>query len=130
MNKYIATIILGILVGIIGGIQGIAGSIYILVGLLVMGIVTSQKDAAGTTLIVTALPISLLAAYNYYKKGDAQVDVAVLLSITIFISMYFGAKLNYMIPKRYIYLFTGATVFLSSLYFFYKGYMLLEEKAN
>jgi len=128
MNKYIATIILGILVGIIGGIQGIAGSIYILVGLLVMGIVTSQKDAAGTTLIVTALPISLLAAYNYYKKGDAQVDVAVLLSITIFISMYFGAKLNYMIPKRYIYLFTGATVFLSSLYFFYRGYMLLQRK--
>ena len=50
MNKYILTVILSVFVGLLGGIQGNTGAIYILTGLLMLGIVKNQAVAAGTTL--------------------------------------------------------------------------------
>jgi len=121
MYKYLLTTILGIVVGLLGGFQGITGSTYIIVGLLLFGIVPSQREAASTALLVTMLPLRLLAIYQYYKMGDVRIDLAIILIISIFIFSYRGARLNYEIPKKYVYYSTGITTLLSSLYFFYKG---------
>ena len=64
-EKIIATIILGVIVGILGGWQGQSGSIYILMGLLAFGIVEDEHTAAGTALLYTSVPVSLGATYLY-----------------------------------------------------------------
>ena len=123
MRKYILVALLGAFVGLLGGLQGQAGSIYILTGLLVLGILKTQREAAGTTLLYTSVPLTLGAAYEYYKKGDIDVDISVILITTAIIFSYLGAKLNYYISPRYVNYSIAATTLLSSFYFFYRGYM-------
>ena len=123
MIRYISTFLLAAVVGIIGGLQGNAGSIYILTGLLLFNIVSSQKIAAGTTLLYTSLPISIGAAYHYYKKGDLDFKIAAVLVPTAFIFSILGAKLNYLIPKKYTLYSTGIMMLLSSIFFIRKGYL-------
>ena len=69
MQKYILTFLLAAVVGLLGGIQGQAGSLYVLTGLLMLGIVKTPAEAAGTALLYTSVPVTLGAAYEYYKQG-------------------------------------------------------------
>ncbi len=124
MNKYLLTFLLGAFVGILGGLQGQAGSLYILTGLLLLNIVKSQKVAAGTALLYTSIPVTLGAAYQYYSKGDVDLKVTAILIPTVFIFAYFGAKLNYLIPKKYTLYSIGITTLCISIYYFRKAYLL------
>ena len=100
MLRYIYTFLLAAVVGIIGGLQGNAGSVYILTGLLLFNIVSTQKIAAGTTLLYTSLPISIGAAYHYYKKGDVDLKIAAVLVPTAFIFSILGAKTKLFNTKK------------------------------
>jgi uncharacterized membrane protein YfcA len=123
MKKYILTFILAAIVGIIGGLQGNAGSVYILTGLLLFNIVSTQRMAAGTTLLYTSVPLIIGAAYQYYKKGDIDFKLAGILIVTAFFFSILGAKLNYIIPQKYTLYSTSIMLFLSSLFFFRKAYL-------
>jgi uncharacterized membrane protein YfcA len=123
MKKYILTFILAAIVGIIGGLQGNAGSVYILTGLLLFNIVSTQRMAAGTTLLYTSVPLTIGAAYQYYKKGDIDFKLAGILIVTAFFFSILGAKLNYIIPQKYTLYSTSIMLFLSSLFFFRKAYL-------
>jgi|TARA_R110001599_G_C11816768_1_gene616673 uncharacterized membrane protein YfcA len=124
MKKYILTFILAAIVGIIGGLQGNAGSVYILTGLLLFNIVSTQRMAAGTTLLYTSVPLTIGAAYQYYKKGDIDFKLAGILIVTAFFFSILGAKLNYIIPQKYTLYSTSIMLFLSSLFFFRKAYLI------
>ena len=63
--RYVKTFILATLVGLLGGIQGQAGALYVLSGLLMFNIVKSQDIAAGTALLYTSVPVTIGAAYEY-----------------------------------------------------------------
>lgn len=123
MKKYILTFILAAIVGVIGGLQGNAGSVYILTGLLLFNIVSTQRMAAGTTLLYTSVPLTIGAAYQYYKKGDIDFKLAGILIVTAFFFSILGAKLNYIIPQKYTLYSTSIMLFLSSLFFFRKAYL-------
>lgn len=124
MKIYILTFILAAIVGIIGGLQGNAGSVYILTGLLLFNIVSTQRMAAGTTLLYTSVPLTIGAAYQYYKKGDIDFKLAGILIVTAFFFSILGAKLNYIIPQKYTLYSTSIMLFLSSLFFFRKAYLI------
>lgn len=124
MKKYILTFILAAIVGIIGGLQGNAGSVYILTGLLLFNIVSTQRMAAGTTLLYTSVPLTIGAAYQYYKKGNIDFKLAGILIVTAFFFSILGAKLNYIIPQKYTLYSTSIMLFLSSLFFFRKAYLI------
>ena len=123
MLKYVYTFLLAAIIGLIGGLQGNAGSVYILTGLLFFEIVSSQKIAAGATLLFTSVPITIGAAYEYYKKGDLDLNVASILIPTAFIFSILGAKLNYIIPQKYTLYSIGVMMFLSGIFFLRKGYL-------
>ena len=123
MQRYLLAFLLAAVIGLIGGLQGNAGSVYILTGLLLFDIISSQKIAAGTTLLYTSLPITIGAAYEYYKRGDLDLKIAAVLIPTGFIFSIFGAKLNYLIPKQYTLYSIGIMMFLSSIFFIRKGYL-------
>ena len=121
MKKYLLTFILAAIVGLLGGIQGAAGSVYILAGLLALGIVETQRQAAGTTLLYTSIPLTLAAAYEYYKKGSVDLTIAAILIPTALIFSILGAKVNFLIPPKITTLSIGVTTLLTSIYFIIKG---------
>jgi uncharacterized membrane protein YfcA len=124
MNRLILTFLLGAFVGILGGLQGQAGSLYILTGLMLLNIVKSQKTAAGTALLYTSIPVTLGAAYQYYTKGDVDLKVTAVLVPTVFIFAYMGAKLNYLIPPQYTLYSIAVITFAISIYYFRKAYLM------
>ena len=121
MKKYLLTFILAAIVGLLGGIQGAAGSVYILAGLLALGIVETQSQAAGTTLLYTSIPLTLAAAYEYYKKESFDLTIAAILIPTALIFSILGAKVNFLIPPKITTLSIGVTTLLTSIYFIIKG---------
>ena len=121
MQKFVLTVLLGAIVGLLGGIQGNAGSLYVMTGLLILGIVDSQRKAAGTTLLFTSVPLTLAAAYTYYEKGDVDLPIAALLIGTAIVFSFLGAKLNYFIPEKYVLYSIFITTLLSSGYFLQKA---------
>jgi hypothetical protein len=123
-KKIILTFILAVIVGFIGGLQGNAGSLYMLGGLMALGIVDSQKIAAGTTLLVTALPITIGSAYEYYKHGDVDVLTAFILCFVGFIFSILGSKFNYLISQKTTEYSIAITMAIGSIYFFWSAYYM------
>jgi uncharacterized protein len=85
-------VLLGLITGVISGLIGIGGGV-ILTPALVYLFGFSQHAAQGTTLALLVPPVSLLAAWTYYQKGNVDLKVAAIVFIGFFIGGYFGAKL-------------------------------------
>ena len=122
--KIATTVILGIVVGILGGWQGQAGALYILTGLMVFNIVKNQHMAAGTALLYTSVPISLGAAYQYYKNDSIDWEAAMILIPTVFIFSILGAKINFIVHEKITILSIAFTTLLITIYYFYKAHMI------
>jgi uncharacterized membrane protein YfcA len=93
MNKMaiILYLLFGLIAGILSGLLGIGGGIFIIPALVfILGF--SQQSAQGTTLAMMVPPIGLLAAWAYYSKGYVDLKVAGLMCIGFFVGGFFGAK--------------------------------------
>ena len=126
--KYITAIIIGSMVGFVGGFQGIAGGFYISMLLIASGVIVSQRKAAGTTLLAILFPISIGAVYEYWKSGDIDIPVALLIAFFYIIFAWLGAKLNIAVDEKYIVLSLAILLFSTSLFFFHNAYKLLHKK--
>jgi uncharacterized membrane protein YfcA len=82
-------ILAGLGVGILSGLVGIAGG-AILVPILFYGFKMNQHMAQGTTLAVLLPPTGLLAFLKYYKAGNADLRIGLLLALGLFLGGYFG----------------------------------------
>jgi len=80
----------GFLTGIIGGLFGVGGG-EIFVPLLVYVFGFSQHQAQGTSLAVLLPPIGLLAALRYYRAGNVDFSVALLIALGFFFGASIGA---------------------------------------
>jgi uncharacterized protein len=67
--------IVGGLIGLFGAI-GMSGSFIIIPLLLLFGICSSQVAAQGTTLCMLLPPISIFAAYTYYKNKNVDLNLS------------------------------------------------------
>ena len=122
LHKFIVGAIIGSVVGLLSGWEGISGSTFIQAGILLTGIVSTQSKAAGTTLLAMVFPISALAVWEYYKRGDVDVELAVVITAFYMILAWFGAKLNVIIPTNITYFATGVTLMVATAIFFNKAY--------
>lgn len=91
------TILAGVLVGILSGLVGVGGGI-LMVPLLIFGLKMAQHKAQGTSLAALLLPASIFACYEYYKAGNVDVKVALLLALGIAAGAYFGAVWAHHLP--------------------------------
>ncbi len=91
-------IVIGIITGVMAGMLGIGGAI-IMIPALVYFMGFSQQMAQGTSLAVMLPPIGILAAYNYYKAGQVDIKVAIILAICFLAGSYFGSKWAINIPQ-------------------------------
>jgi uncharacterized membrane protein YfcA len=97
-QQTIIIILIGVTAGLLSGLLGLGGAI-IIIPALVMLLGFSQQMAQGTTLVMLVLPVGALAAWQYYKEGSVDIKTALILSVSFFISGYFGAKFAGEIPQ-------------------------------
>jgi hypothetical protein len=100
-GSIIGIIILGVAAGLLSSMVGIGGGI-IIVPMLVLFFGFSQHSAQGTTLAMLSFPVSLVAAFTYWKKGMVDWKIAMILCIGFVIGGYFGSKVAVEIPANSI----------------------------
>ena len=122
IKNYILSALIGIVVGFIGGIQGIAGGFYISLLLLMFNITKTQRETAGTTLLAIVFPLSIGAITEYWKTNDINIVVSLIVTFFYIIFAWLGAKLNKNISEKNIYLSLSILLFLTSIFYFFKYY--------
>ncbi len=98
LNNAAIIALLGTAAGLLGGLLGLGGAIIIIPGLVLM-LGYSQQMAQGTALIMMALPVGGLAAYQYYQEGFVDVKAALIMGAFFFVGGYFAAKFANQIPQ-------------------------------
>lgn len=83
-------LLLGVVVGALSGVVGIGGGILFVPALIVF-FGMSQHKAQGTSLGALLLPVGLLAFWEYYRKGNADLRVAALLAAGFLAGGFLGA---------------------------------------
>jgi len=111
----IILILIGLIAGAISGLVGIGGAI-IMIPALIYFVGMNQFEAQGTSLAVMLPPIGILAAYNYYKAGQLNIQYALIIAAAFIIGGYFGSKIALDIPVGYIRRFFGFALLLISLH--------------
>lgn len=95
----IIIIAIGAIAGILSGLLGIGGAVFI-IPVLVMFLGFNQQTAQGTTLLMMVPPIGSLAAWQYYKAGNADWRVAGIMAVFFLIGGYFGGNWANTIPQE------------------------------
>lgn len=126
--KYIISALIGICVGFVGGFQGIAGGFYITMFLLALGLVNTHRQAIGTTLLAIVFPISIGAVYQYYKSGDVDIVLGLIIAVFYTIAATYGARFNENISEKWVILSLALSLFLTSFYFFTSFYRAHTKK--
>ncbi len=111
--QLIILIIVGIVAGLLSGVFGIGGAIIVIPALIfIMGL--SQHEAQGTSLAFMIPPVGILATWNYWKAGQVNWKIALILSITFFIGAYFGSNISLNISDRLLRkLFGGLLIIIA-----------------
>jgi uncharacterized membrane protein YfcA len=102
MKMTISTLLLllciGLLAGLLSGLIGIGGGIIMVPLLLLLGM--SQHESQGTSLAVLSVPVTALAAFNYYKEGYVDWKYAAIIAVFFVIGGYIGSKLAIQIDEK------------------------------
>lgn len=89
--------LIGLIGGTLSGLTGLGGG-FIMVPLLIYVFGMSQHAAQGTSLAVLLPPLGLLAFMQYYKHGNVDVGVALLVALGFFFGGYLGGYTAHLIP--------------------------------
>lgn len=84
--------LLGLVAGVVSGLFGVGGAVVIIPGLVLIANLP-QHTAHGTSLAALLLPVGLLGALEYYKRGQVNVAFAAVVAVGLLIGAYFGARL-------------------------------------
>lgn len=92
MNVTLLFLLIGLAAGVMSGLFGIGGGIVIGPALILLaGFIPVM--ATGTSLAALILPVGLLGAFEYYKKGHINIVASLWIALGLFIGAWFGAKL-------------------------------------
>jgi uncharacterized protein len=87
--------------GVLSGIFGIGGGLVIVPSLiLLMGMTVRQ--AVGTSLAALLLPVGILGVLEYFRAGQIDVRVAIVLALGLLVGVYFGARLALQLPPELV----------------------------
>src|SRR5262249_3528168 len=119
----LALLVAGVAVGILSGLIGLGGGVFI-IPILVYGFGLSQHKAQGTSLGALLAPIGLLAFIEYFKAGNVDIRAAILIAIGFMFGGFLGARWAQNIPE--LALRRGFAVVLIVI----GVWMLLESKGS
>ena len=118
LSNTMLTVLLGAFAGVLGGALGQSGAEVMLPGLLILGIVSNFKTAAGTVLLTILPPPSLLAIVEYYRRGQVRPITSMILMVAYFFAAYFGAYITRSVSNSQLQ-------FISAIYFYIIGSFFL-----
>lgn len=107
-------VILGLVVGILSGVMGVGGAVFIVPALVYL-FGWQQHMAQGTTLAMLIPPIGILAAWKYYEAGHVDLKVAGFMCLGFFVGGYFGGLIANQLPGDTLRKVFGVALFLMSL---------------
>src|SRR6059058_1133937 len=84
--------LIGLAAGVVSGLFGVGGAIVIIPGLVLVAKLP-QHTANGTSLAALLLPVGLLGAMEYYRRGQVNVPYAAIIAAGLFFGALLGAKL-------------------------------------
>lgn len=85
----VVALVVGIVAGVFGGLFGLAGGV-VLIPLLLWVFHMTQHQAQGTSLFALLFPTGLLAFWQYYRAGNTNLWIGIMVAAGIFIGGYFG----------------------------------------
>jgi uncharacterized membrane protein YfcA len=94
-------LLVGLVVGMVSGVVGIGGGILFVPALVWMAGMDQHK-AQGTSIGALLAPVGILAFLEYYRKGNADLRVALLLAAGFLVGGYFGAAGAQHIPELWL----------------------------
>jgi uncharacterized protein len=127
MYKLLIGSIIGLLGGVVGSMFGMSGSFIIIPLLLLFGLCSNQLDAQGTTLCMLLPPISIFAAYNYYKKKHVDLKLSLLLIIFYILGTLLGSKLAINMSEKKSRINFSILLLLLAIYVFYTAMNIKEN---
>ncbi|MFY7742159.1 MAG: sulfite exporter TauE/SafE family protein [Flavobacterium sp.] len=110
VSTLIFLLLIGLLAGLLSGMVGIGGGIIMVPLLLLLGL--SQHEAQGTSLAVLSVPVTLLAAINYYKEGYVDWKYAAIIAIFFVVGGYIGSKFAIQIDQKILKKIFGVALLL------------------
>ena len=118
----ILLILVGLMAGMLGSMVGIGGGIVVVPALIAMSPLIpgmNPKMATGTSLAMLLPPIGLLGVWEYYKKGQVDLKVALLLCAGFIFGAFFGGKIASNMDKDAVKKFFAIFLLLISLKFLF-----------
>src|SRR3989441_11096477 len=89
---WVLVALIGFAGGVVSGLFGVGGAIVIVPGLVLLtGL--DQLTANGTSLAALLLPVGILGALEYYRRGQVNVAYAAILAVGLLVGPLLGAKL-------------------------------------
>jgi len=127
MYKTIVGSLIGLLGGIVGGMFGMSGAFIIIPLLLLFGVCSNQLSAQGTTLCMLLPPISIFAAYTYYKKRHVDMRLSLILIIFYIFGTLIGSKASISFSEKKSRINFSILLLCLSGYVFYSA-LKLDDK--
>ena len=122
MSSVLSTVGLGVVAGLAGGALGQSGAEVMVPGLLVLGIASNFKTAAGTVLLTILPPLSLMAIVTYWKRNQVQVMTAIILMVTYFFAAWCGAYITGDVKNSTLECISGVYFMLIGAFFLWNAW--------
>jgi hypothetical protein len=111
-------LLIGIVSGVLSGFFGIGGGVVIVPALVYL-IGFTQHKATGTSLAVLLPPVGLAAVIEYYRRGNVDLKVALVVAIGLLAGAWVGAHFANKISGPSLRLAFGIFVVLLGIYIVY-----------
>src|SRR5438874_11344095 len=87
---WVLVAMIGLVAGVVSGLFGVGGAIVIIPGLVLVAKMPPHT-ASGTSLAALLLPVGLLGAMEYYRRGQVNVPYAIIIAAGLFVGAFIGA---------------------------------------
>jgi uncharacterized membrane protein YfcA len=111
----LAFLAVGAAAGICSGVFGIGGGVVIVLALL-WGMKWPIHTATGTSLAALLLPVGLLGAWEYWRRGHVNGTAALWIAVGLTLGAWAGARFAQKISGPYLRLSFGIFLALAGIY--------------
>ena len=130
MYKFLLGSLIGLIGGIVGSMFGMSGAFIIIPLLLLFGVCSNQLSAQGTTLCMLLPPISIFAAYTYYKNRHVDLKLSLVLIIFYIFGTLIGSKVAVSFSEKKSRINFAILLFFLSGYVFHSALNLKDKPLN
>jgi uncharacterized membrane protein YfcA len=112
-----AILLVTLCLGVILGLVGTGGALLIPALIFIFGL--EQRNAQGTALLISALPVAFIPFLPYFRLGHYDLRIALLSAAGLAVGGYVGSELAQEIPVRYLRYAPGLVLIAGALRMFY-----------